>query len=126
MTLSVSPADFPGDCVTRYAAFGLRLIEPGRRGVQSRLANLKSLASLTPLLPDRWLANHPEPQLQPRTAEATAKSALDFSTHRRPSLLTHCFADTVRSHPLCFQNRCHMAKGIDPTCLTEVAHEREV
>ena len=37
--------------------------------------NLKYLASLTPLLPDNWLADHPESQLQIRTTEANTKSA---------------------------------------------------
>ena len=36
--------------------------------------NLKYLAPLTPLLPDNWLADHPESQLQIRTTEANKKS----------------------------------------------------
>jgi hypothetical protein len=46
-------------------------------------SNLKSLASLTPLLPDHWLAEHPESQLQIRTTEANTKSAL--AAHVEPA-----------------------------------------
>ena len=42
------------------------------------LGDSKDPTSLTPLLPDHWLAAHPESQLQQRTTESNAKSA-----HRR-------------------------------------------
>ena len=51
-------------------------------------SNLKCLAALTSLLPDHWLAEHPESQLQIRTTEANTKSARRRSrrTHRRKAL----------------------------------------
>jgi hypothetical protein len=50
--------------------------------------NLKHMALLTPLLPDHWLADHPESQLQIRTTEANKKSTRRRSrrTHRRKAL----------------------------------------
>jgi len=50
--------------------------------------NLEDPASLTPLLPDRWLDDHPESELQIRTTEANAKSARRRTrrTQRRKAL----------------------------------------
>ena len=58
-------------------------------------SNLKSLASLTPLLPDHWLAEHPESQLQIRTTEANTKSAA-----RRPPLTLNPPPPGPRPHQL--------------------------
>ena len=65
------------------------------RDVFERLPQLRSAASdpedsanLLPLLPDRWLADHPQSELQMRTEESNTKAARRRTrrTHRRRAL----------------------------------------